>query len=334
MTRVAVIIPNWNGLRWLGPCLEALRAQDFADFRTIVVDNGSQDGSVLFLRTEFPEVDICPLPQNVGFAAGMNAGIAQAQGVEYVAALNNDTVAERGWLSALVAALDAAPQAGSAASLMVSLRDPQIVDTAGDGLGWTGLAFKLASGGNRSLLPDGPYPVFGASAGACLYRSRMLDEIGCFDASYFAYMEDVDLALRAQLAGWGCVAVPASVVRHAGAASSGGGPSAFSVRLSARNSLITILKNAPTPLLPLMLACALGAQGGAVLASLFTGRPAWLAQHRRAWAAGLAEACRATSVAWADRRRTRHLRRMSPAAFVRLLRSATAQRRQFAKGAQ
>jgi GT2 family glycosyltransferase len=334
MTRVAVVIPNWNGLRWLGPCLQALDTQSFRDFRTIVVDNGSQDGSPDWLRDRHPEVQLVALPQNLGFAAGMNAGIAAAGGVDYVAALNNDTEADPGWLGALVAALDDTPKAGAAASLMLSLQNPQIVDTAGDGYGWTGLSFKLASGRDRRQVPDVPYPVLGASAGACLYRRRMLDEIGAFDPDYFAYMEDVDLALRAQLAGWTCLAVPASTVRHAGAASSGGGPSAFSLRLTTRNMLVTIVKNAPALMVPVMLGGTFALQIGAVGQSFLTGRPGWLAQNRRAWVAGVGAALRAFPAALAHRWRTRGQRRMTTAGFIRMLAASARQRREMAGGAR
>ena len=332
MPRVAVVIPNWNGKPWLGPCLEALRQQDYRDFTTIVVDNGSADGSVAYLQGTFPEVVVCPLPSNLGFAAGMNAGIRLAGQAEYVAALNNDTVADPAWLSSLVAALDPAPRAGSAASLMLAMHDPQIVDTAGDGYGWTGLPFKLGSGRSRSVVPTAPFAVFGASAGACLYRATMLAEVGLFDETYFAYMEDVDLSLRAQMAGWTCLSVPGSTVRHAGAASSGGGPSAFSVRLSTRNLVVTILKNAPGPLLAVMLACAGVLQLGAIVATVVTGRPVWLARTRRAWVRGVAEAVRAAPAALAGRRQTRALRRMGALSFVRLLAAASAQRARFGKG--
>jgi len=332
MIRVAVVIPNWNGRKWLGPCLSSLRAQRYRAFETIVVDNGSTDGSVAFLAEAFPEVRVCAEPRNLGFAAGMNLGFNAGGPVDYLAALNNDTVAEPDWLEALVRALDADPGAGSAAALMVSLRDPQVIDTAGDGYGWTGLSFKLGAGLPVGQVPELPYQVFGASAGACLYRRRMLDEIGTFDETYFAYMEDVDLALRARLAGWSCVAVPAARVRHAGAASSGSGPSDFSVRLSTRNILVTILKNAPAPVLLPMVTGALLMQMAAIGASLLTGRPAWLALRRRAWAQGVLAAGRGLPAALAARRRNRPLRRLSTLGFLRMITRARAQRARFARG--
>lgn len=332
MTKVAVVIPNWNGLKWLAPCLQSLRQQSYRDFKTIVVDNGSTDGSVAFLRDQFPDVILCPLPQNLGFAAGMNVGLRMSLDTDYVAALNNDTVADPDWLAALIAVLEAHPKAGAAASLMLSMDDPQIVDTAGDGYGWTGLAFKLGSGQPCSDVPNAPYAVFGASAGACLYRTEMLQEIGLFDESYFAYMEDVDLAMRAQLAGWACMAVPGSTVRHAGAASSGGGPSAFSVRLTTRNLFVTILKNVPLPVLPLMLLAAVSVQCAAIVATLLTGKPGWLAKTRPAWRQGLVAAIRALPAALASRRQTRSLRRIGTLDFVRLMRRTAAQKARFARG--
>ncbi len=124
MARVAVVIPNWNGLHWLAPCLAALRQQEYADFRTVLVDNGSSDGSVAFLAEAHPEVEVVALRENLGFAGGMNAGFAAAPEAEYLCALNNDTVAEPGFLAALVQALDDRPGAGSAAALMLDMAAP------------------------------------------------------------------------------------------------------------------------------------------------------------------------------------------------------------------
>lgn len=331
MTKVAVVIPNWNGKHWLGPCLDALRNQTFGPFKVIVVDNGSTDRSTAFMAERYPEVQVCAEPQNLGFAGGMNVGIRAAGDAVYVAALNNDTVADPGWLGNMVAALDADPRAGSVAALMLSLQDPRVIDTMGDGYGWTGLAFKLGSGGSVSGVPRDPFEVFGASAGACLYRKHMLDEVGLFDESYFAYMEDVDLALRARLAGWSCIAVPAARVLHAGAASSGGGPSDFSVRLTTRNLLLTVVKNVPAPLLPVMLVSALGGQAALVAASFLTRRPAWLIARRRAWARGLVAACKDVPGAIASRIQTKPLRRLGTLEFARLIAASRRQRSRFAR---
>jgi len=330
MTRVSVVIPNWNGLHWLKPCLEALRRQSHADFQLVVVDNGSTDGSAAFLREHRPDITLCALPRNIGFAAGMNAGFAVATG-DYVVALNNDTLPAEGWLAALVDVLDAHPEAGSAASTMVLMSDPAIIDTLGDGYGWTGVSYKLGAGRRVADAPKRPFPVFGACAGAAIYRRVMLDEIGVFDEAFFAYMEDVDLAIRARLAGWGCVSAPDAVVLHSVAASTGGDASDFSVRHTARNVIATILKTAPWPLLPLLLFTTLSTQAIAVTLSLATGRPAWLRRHIGAYVSGLRAAVAEAPRMLAARRAIQARRRLSTWAFIALLRKSARLRRRVAR---
>ena len=142
---------------------------------------------------------------------------------------------------------------------------PSRIDTIGDGYRWDGRPYKIGSGGPASHIPETPFPVFGACAGAGLYRRRMLDEIGLFDERYFAYMEDVDLAIRARLAGWTCICVPKAVVLHAGAGSSGGFASDFSVRLTTKNVYATILKTIPAPLTPFVLVASVATLSGGML---------------------------------------------------------------------
>src|SRR3954470_14562205 len=99
-SRVTVVIPNWNGERFLDLCLSSLRRQSFEDFETVLVDNGSTDASVDFTERNFPEVRVIPLDDNRGFSAAVNAGI-QTSEAEYVALLNNDTEPDPVWLEAL-----------------------------------------------------------------------------------------------------------------------------------------------------------------------------------------------------------------------------------------
>ncbi len=330
---MSIVIPNWNGKHWLGPCLDALGEQVFRDFEVVIVDNGSTDGSVEFLQSYCDHaafsLRLLALPENVGFAAGMNAGIRTTQ-AEFVAALNNDTVPSAGWLGALVDALDNAAEAGSAASAMLALSPPHRIDTIGDGYRWDGRAFKIGEGSSQDILPEAPFEVFGACAGAALYRRRMLDEIGLYDERYFAYMEDVDLAIRARISGWGCVSVPAAVVLHAGAGSSGGGVSRFSVRLTTKNICATIIKSVPGPLMPFMLAGAVGTLVGGLVSGLVIGRPVWVRQHARALVEGFAMAVREFPSIARTRGPTQATRRISTADFARLMRASRALQKRFA----
>jgi GT2 family glycosyltransferase len=208
-----VVVLTWNGRRYLAPCLEALRKQTLAGLRVILVDNGSTDGTVDYVRAEFPEVQVVALAENIGFAAGNNAGIRAATGARYVLTLNNDTQAQPRWAEALVAAAEADPRVGIVASLMVFDDQPEVVDSAGIAAGWDGNGYNIGLG-DPAGAHAAPCETFGACAGAALYRTAMLDEIGLFDERYFIYGEDTDLAFRAQLAGWRSVFAPEAVVWH------------------------------------------------------------------------------------------------------------------------
>ncbi len=247
-TRLTVVIPNWNGERFLLSCLGSLRKQSFEDFETVLVDNGSTDGSIPFVRRNFPEVRVLPLGENRGFSAAVNAGIRTSR-TEYVALLNNDTEVDPDWLKALVRAADAHPEAGFFASKLVDFDDRRVLDGAGDVLRRSGLPYRLGHGEPDRRQYDETAFVFGACAGAALYRRSMLDDIGLFDEDFFANCEDGDLSFRAQLAGYRCLYVPESVVYHMGSATFGK-RSPTAVRLGTRNSVCLLVKNLPTPLVP------------------------------------------------------------------------------------
>lgn len=249
--RVSIIIVNWNGLKHLPECLASLESQSFREFETILVDNGSTDGSLEYLRRRHPEVKLVPLPENIGFAAGNNAGLALASG-GYLVTLNNDTKAEPGWLSELVAVADAHPGAGMVASRICAYFDPDRIDSMGIAVSRDGMS-RGACRGVRfpELSPGAVEEVFFPSACVALYRRAMLDEIGFFDADFFAYCEDTDLGLRGRLAGWGALLARDAVVYHKYSMTSG----AFSplkLYLVERNHYFVALKNFPLPLLLLL----------------------------------------------------------------------------------
>lgn len=246
MARVSVIIPSWNTQRWLPGCLDGLRAQSYRDFQVIVVDNGSSDDSVTFIRQTYPEVKVLTFAENRGFAAAVNAGI-QASQSELVALLNVDTQPDPEWLANLVAALDQCPaDVGSLASKMLSLQNPAVLDDAGNTFSWYGSAYKR---GQRE--PAGRYnqpeEVFSACAAAALYRRSFIEDVGKFDEGFVSYLEDVDLGLRGQLLGWRCRYIPAAVVLHQW--SGAGIPRPRYVFFSTRNRLALLAKNIPWPLL-------------------------------------------------------------------------------------
>jgi len=243
---VSVIVTNWNGKHLLPLCLESLRGQRFRSFRTLLVDNGSTDGSVDFVRRRYPEVTVIPLHRNTGFAVANNRAL-ETVSTPYAALLNNDAEADPRWLLSLVDALERHPPAGFAASKMVFLDQPATVDRAGDGYTVAGAAFLRGRGAPSDAYSREEW-VFGACAGAALYRMSMLREIGFFDEDFFILCEDVDLSFRAQLRGYRCIFVPGAVVRH-GWASTIGRDSPPSVFYGHRNVEWVYVKNMPSRLI-------------------------------------------------------------------------------------
>ena len=287
-----------------------MRGQSLEDFETFLVDGGSTDGSIAFVRENFPEVEVIALGENRGFSAAVNAGIRASQ-AELVALLNNDTEQDAGWLAALVRAADEHPEAGSFASKLFVFHNRDVLDGAGDALRRSGLPYRLGHGERDRGQFDTPGHVFGACAAAALYRTSMLQEIGLFDEDFFAYCEDGDLSFRAQLAGYRCRYVPDAVVYHVGGASTGGKRSETATRLGTRNSISLLVKDLPAPLVPRLLPSFLAGQLARLLTVTASGvLPAHLS--------GLAEATRAAPLMIRKRREIQKRRKVS-AEYVRQL---------------
>ncbi len=242
--KVSVVIPNWNGERFLRGCLQSLRKQTFKAFEVILVDNASTDGSLALVEKEFPEVRIVKLVRNLGLTGGANAGIKAAQG-EVIALLNNDAEAHPNWLESLWDALQRHPEAGMAASKILLYDRRSIINSAGDFYRLDGVP------GNRGVWEEdrGQYDreeyVFGACGGAAAYRKAMLEEIGLFDEDMFMYCEDVDLAWRAQIAGYRCVYTPKAIAYHRLSATGGGKLASF---YNGRNFIYVLAKDYPSSL--------------------------------------------------------------------------------------
>jgi GT2 family glycosyltransferase len=246
---VSIVIPNWNGRHWLPGCLQSLAGQHQSPAEVIVVDNGSSDGSLEFLAGEHPDVHVIALGVNTGFAHAANQGLRAARS-ELVALINTDVELTPDWVDRTARTLNDHPGAASVACKMLSLGSPEIIYDAGDVLRRDGVCDQRGRFGRDDGRFEVPGEVFGACAGAALYRRSAVLAQGGFDERYFAYLEDVDLALRLRLAGWTCRYEPA-VALHAGGGSShqlSGGHS----HLAARNTLLLVAKGFPVRWLPLV----------------------------------------------------------------------------------
>ncbi|MBA3473410.1 MAG: glycosyltransferase family 2 protein [Rubrobacter sp.] len=316
--RVTVVIPNWNGERFLDLCLASLRRQSFGDFETVLVDNGSTDASVDFVERNFPEVRVIALNDNRGFSAAVNAGI-RASKAEYVALLNNDTEVEPGWLGTLVRAAESHPEAGLFASKLVDFHDRRLLDGTGDALRRSGLPYRVG----HQELDCGQFErktfVFGACAAAALYRRALFEEIGLFDEDFFAYCEDGDISFRAQLSGHRCLYVPGAVVYHMGSASTGGKRSPTAVRLGTQNGVNLLVKNLPAALVWRSLPSLLAGQLSRVVLTSFS------SDGPRAHLGGLAGAWRLLPRMIEKRKEIQTRRRVSDDYVSQLLRASSRQ---------
>ncbi len=252
---VSVVVPAWGQAVWLGRCLEALGRQTVRDFEVIIVWNEGRPNAGRRIPPDL-NVRLVINAGNVGFAAAANQGIRLAR-AEFVALLNDDAFPEPGWLEALLDAVGRAPDIGAGASLMVFDHAPHLVQSAGIAIDRAAVCWDRFRG--RPVAEAGrPGEVFGASAGAALYRRTMLEELGGFDERFFAYLEDADLAWRADLADWRAVYVPQARVRHVTSGALGEDSPAKKLLLG-RNKVWLAAKNAPAADLPVILAYDLAA---------------------------------------------------------------------------
>ncbi len=304
-------------------CLRSLAGQAGVDFETIVVDNGSADGSAELAETEFG-ARVIRNRDNRGYCAANNQGIAVARG-EFIALLNNDAEAEPGWLAALARACCKGEDIGMAASKVLMWEDPRRIDKAGH------LIFPDGQNRGRGTgAPDGGQfdreeEVLWPDGCAALYRKEMLDRIGGFDEDFFAYGDDAELGLRGRIAGWRCLYAPEAVVRHHRGATLGK-DSAWRLELIERNRLLLAMKLFPWSLLwlnPVFFLVRLAA--GMVLARRGGGDtahfPGWRGKWTMAYALlrGEVAALRLAPRMLRKRAAIRRIRRLTPAQLRGLL---------------
>ncbi len=296
---VAVVVPSWNSAGLLPRCLASLEGQGI-ELETMVVDNGSTDGTLAFLERE--GVAHVSLDRNTGFAAAVNLGVTRV-GADAILVLNADTVLEPGAIVRLREALDADGSLGGMQPRILQLEGEggggdvasARLYSAGQALTRDGRAFEVGAGEPQGEATLRGHEVFGVCGAACLLRRELFDQLGGYDERYFAFYEDVDLNVRARIAGWGFAYAPEAVVWHVGNASWQAGfakPGAENARLVARNRLATQAKFMPASTLPRIAAVEAGSVARAATQrrlwatlrgklSVFPWLPALLAERRR-----------------------------------------------------
>lgn len=243
-TQTTVVIPNYNGKRYLKECLDSLIKCQPYNFNILVVDNGSNDGSVSFLEENYKDIKVIALSENTGFSGAVNVGIKNAK-TKYVILLNNDTTVDKDFVKNLVRVIKTDNSLFSVSAKMLSMKEPDKIDGAGDlycSLGW---AFALGKEKDANKYYKNSRTIFSACAGAAIYRSSVFDQIGYFDENHFAYLEDVDIGYRARIYGYKNRFEPGAICYHAGSGFSGSRYNEFKITLSSKNSIYLIYKNMP-----------------------------------------------------------------------------------------
>lgn len=245
--KVSVVIPNWNGLKLLKVCLPSLKKQSFRDFEVIIIDNGSTDGSVEFVKKNYPEINLIILEKNIGFSPAVNLGIKMGKG-EYFVLINNDTKVDKDCLKMLVKAAEKHPDVGMLACKMLNFYNPSLIDSAGDYIDASGHANNIGLGEKDGEKYNKESHVFLVTGGGGLFKRKVFEKVGFLDDDYFAYFEDVDLCLRAQMAGFKGWYAPKAVIYHMHGETSKKNQ-AFKEYLQFRNMTMTIIKDFPKKLL-------------------------------------------------------------------------------------
>jgi len=243
MDKVAVVIPNYNGYRYLETCFAALAKQTFTEFTTYFVDNGSQDESCAFLREHYPETKIIQLDDNYGFSRAVNEGIRRSK-EPYVILLNNDTEVFPDFVERLYEGICKRKNAFACSAKLISYQERDKIDDAGNYYNMLGWAFARGKGKPVSEFETSDR-IFAACAGAAIYRREFLEKTGLFDEEHFAYLEDLDIGYRARIYGYENRYEPTASVLHYGSASTGSRYNSRKTELSSSNNIYVIGKNMP-----------------------------------------------------------------------------------------
>ncbi|MBQ2613483.1 MAG: glycosyltransferase family 2 protein [Methanobrevibacter sp.] len=246
--KVSVVTPNYNGEKFLKTFFDSLDCDSEYIGEVIIVDNGSVDKSREFINNNtfnFPVV-LIENSENLGFAPAVNQGINKAK-YEYVFSLNNDTEVKKGSIGQMVNLISSSEDIFSVQAKMLQYNNKELIDDVGDEYNLLAWTKKTGENHDSSEYVD-VKEIFSSCAGAALYKKSLLEELGMFDDNFFAYMEDVDLAIRSKINGYRNLLCPQAIVYHIGSATSGSRYNEFKVRLAARNNVWVVYKNIPIPL--------------------------------------------------------------------------------------
>ncbi|MEM7657727.1 MAG: glycosyltransferase family 2 protein [Bacteroidota bacterium] len=247
---VTVLILNWNGRNWLEQFLPSVQASTYPNLHILLADNGSSDDSIAWTQEHFPNVEIAALKENWGFAEGNNRALPYVK-TPYVVLLNSDVEVSPAWLEPLVALAEAKPTLVSVQPKVLAYHQKDQFEYAGASGGYMdrfGYPFCRGRIFDEVETDKGQYEeaqqVFWATGACCLLRTEVVQEIGLFDARFFAHMEEIDFCWRAQNLGYEVWVEPKSVVWHVGGGTlpQGNPRKTF---LNVRNSLACLYKNLP-----------------------------------------------------------------------------------------
>lgn len=255
LPKVAFIIVSWNNRDLLSECFDSIKSQNYANIDIYLVDNGSKDGSVQYIKKNYPEVKLIEEKQNQGFAKGNNIAIREGmkdKQVKYFALLNTDARVGKNWTRSLVEFAESRPNIALMQGLTLDYYDHQVIDSMHIYIDKNGSAVQYGWRKKRDLEILHARKVMGVNAAAALYSRNFLEaqpfSDQYFDEDLFMYLEDVDISLRATIMGWDNYFVPKAVAYHMGSVSSDKKPD-FSIYMTFRNNIPVLVKNMPLRLL-------------------------------------------------------------------------------------
>jgi GT2 family glycosyltransferase len=296
---VHVLVINWNGIQHLEECFSSLLASTYLNVRFVLIDNGSSDGSVGFVRSKYgadPRVGFLELGENLGWSRGNNVAIHEAirQHADYVFLLNNDTVTAPDAIQKLVEAAEADPRVGALAPKMLMYDKPDLINSVGLECSVIASSWDLGIGRLDGPRWDEVRPVIGVCGGAGFFRVAALKQAGVLPEDFEIYLDDLDLCLRIWDAGYEIRSCPEARVRHKFSATMGQGRQHHrKYYLNTRNRMYVMLRNFPIrKVFVVGPACVIG-EIRAIGRALLDGEPWRAAAHIRAWAAGVGYAPRA-----------------------------------------